>query len=322
MRSFKRVVLDFIVVYGIKVLGVFPLWILRVIGYFCGFIFVFFPTELRHVAYINIVKCLPELSSFQQKKLCFRSVVEVIVTGFEMSKMFTSQPHQLMRYIKTIDLPEALKNFDAHTVRDKPILFLGAHIGCWELASLFLIARFQASNLYRVPKIAVLDRLIRKARERSGGALCPAKREGIKQLFLKLKNNGAVGMLTDQVPGENGGLYVPFFNHIAQTVRLPSKFYHSFKPEVYLLSVIRKGLFSGYHVKIDTFFDIYEHYEMRKKAGEVGYVEYDTFTLAMNHALERIIRRDITQYQWVYKRFKWQPEGMRDIYAKKTNTNK
>ena len=69
--------------------------------------------------------------------------------------------------------------------------------------------RLPITVLYRPPKLAWLDPLMRAGRGRNGVRLAPANRRGVREVFAALKRREAVGFLPDQVPSAgkaNGNL--------------------------------------------------------------------------------------------------------------------
>ena len=138
--------------------------------------------------------------------------------------------------------------------------------------------------------------------------MAPADTSGVKIIFKALKANKLVGMLTDQVPGVQGGCHVPFFNKDAQTMTLAGKLYKKLKPVVFTVATVRDEIGRGIHATVAPF-------EPYLKTDLNTHKYEDKFAYAMNQAFEDIIRQTPEQYLWSYKRFKYLADG-EDPYAK------
>jgi Kdo2-lipid IVA lauroyltransferase/acyltransferase len=307
--SIKQKIMDAALSFGIKSMSLLPLGAAQKIGALIGNIVALFPNNsMSRVARINIDLCLPDWSKDARKKLVKQTVSQAIVTGAEMPYTFMRSPETILGNIKSVKGNDAVET----SLRDgNGALMVGPHIGSWEMAIIYMAKSFPTSVLYSAPKIPKMDELIYDARTRSGLKMLPATPTGVKQLYKTLASKKeVVALLTDQVPpGGKGASYVPFFGMDAWTMSFPSKLYERYKPDVFLIYCVRLGLGKGFEMRFEPMAAYIE------KAEQLAEVE-DTFAHACSMAYEKIILEQPEQYQWIYKRFKHQPQGIADYYRK------
>jgi KDO2-lipid IV(A) lauroyltransferase len=171
----------------------------------------------------------------------------------------------------------------------KAILFLTPHMGSFEAAAQYAAERMPITVLYRRPKAAWLDPLIRKGRERANARLASADRSGVRLLFEAIKRGEAVGLLPDQVPGTGEGDWSDFFGRPAYTMTLAAKLAERENVASYLAFAKRLPRGVGYSILVRPL--------PPAQAGESA-------TRRMNRALEELIAECPEQYLWGYNRYK------------------
>jgi KDO2-lipid IV(A) lauroyltransferase len=168
------------------------------------------------------------------------------------------------------------------------VLILTPHLGCFEVAAPWVARRWPTTVIYRQPRRAALDRLLRAARNRGGLTAAPASLAGVRALLRALRRGEVVGLLPDQVPGEGEGRWVPFLGAPAYTMTLPQRLAQASGAAVLLLSVARLPSGRGWTVRLEPF-------------------EGEPTPEAVNAAMEGLIRRRPDQYLWGYNRYKRPP---------------
>ena len=306
--SFKQKLIDWILENLVKFVSLFPLSAVQRLGLFISRVTMCFPnTSMVRVARINIDLCFPGWQQEAKKNLLKKTISQAVITGIEMPYLFMRPPEVVLEHIVSDKGAKAVRKALANK---KGVLMVGPHIGSWEIAIMYLSKNFPTSILYTPQKIPKIDEIIYKARTRFGVKMMPANASGIKQLYQALGNNEVVVLLTDQVPPNGkGATYVPFFNIGARTMNFPTKLYNKYQPEVFLVYCIRLGIGQGFEMRFEP---LAEDIVKSEKLAEVE----DTFAHACSVNYERIILEQPEQYQWIYKRFKHQPEGVLDYYQK------
>lgn len=95
-------------------------------------------------------------------------------------------------------------------------IFISAHLGNWEIASLGATQRgVPLTHIYRSANNPYVERLLRRLRAPIGGHHFPKGAVGAKELIRALRKGEHLGMLVDQKL--NDGIPVPFFGREAMT---------------------------------------------------------------------------------------------------------
>ena len=171
----------------------------------------------------------------------------------------------------------------------KAILFLTPHMGSFEVAAQYAASRMPITVLYRRPKVAWLDPLMREGRGRANVRLVPADFGGVREILAAAKRGEAIGLLPDQVPGVGEGEWSDFFGRPAYTMTLAAKLAERDNVACYLAFARRLARGEGFSIVVRKL--------PEARAGESG-------TRRMNRALEGLIAECPEQYLWGYNRYK------------------
>ena len=171
----------------------------------------------------------------------------------------------------------------------KALLLLTPHMGCFEIAGQYTSLEVPLTVLYRSPKMAWLDPLMREGRSRGQMRLAPADLSGVRELMAAFKRGEAVGFLPDQVPGKGEGEWAEFFGKPAYTGTLAPKLAQRENVACFLVYAARLPRGAGYRVVVKPLL------EPRKGESPARH---------LNRALEELIRESPDQYLWGYNRYK------------------
>jgi KDO2-lipid IV(A) lauroyltransferase len=166
------------------------------------------------------------------------------------------------------------------------VILLTPHLGCFEIAGLYAAERLPLTSLYRPPHVRWLEPLMMSGRSRGKARLSPATLRGVRTLYKALKSGEAVGLLPDQAPQRGEGAWADFFGRPAYTMTLVRRLQKQTGAAVIFVVAERLPDAGGYLLRFDRF------------AGD------DLDERAMNHEIEKLIRRSPTQYLWSYNRYK------------------
>lgn len=284
-----------IVIFFIKCFALLPFSVAQRLGGFVGWLVWCLHLEPRKITLINLKLCFPEMDEQERCKLAKKSVIETGKVFAEVAMMWERPVEDVLSLITEVEGEHLITGALA---KQQGVLFLGPHLGNWEVTGLYLASVHKMATLYRPPKIAELDAYIAKVRSRSGAELVPTDKRGVVRLFSVLKSGGVVGILPDQVPSGNAGVYVPFYKVEAKTIRLVSKLVEKTKPVVLCAFSERLPSGKGFRLIIQT--------------ADQGIYDSDIMVsaTALNKSVENCVDKIPTQYQWEYKRFKQPREGM------------
>ena len=173
--------------------------------------------------------------------------------------------------------------------KGKGVLLLTPHLGCFEMVGQWMTMQMPITILYRRPKMAWLDPLMREGRGRANARLVPANRSGVREALAALKRCEAVGFLPDQVPGEGEGEWAEMFGRQAYTVTLAARLAERDDVACILAYARRLPRGQGYAME---FRELPPALEGERPARRI------------NRAIESLIRECPGQYLWSYNRYK------------------
>ncbi len=199
----------------------------------------------------------------------------------------------------TVQSCQGWEYMEAAHARGKGIILLTPHWGCFEVVGLYVGQRLPLTCLYRSPKQAWLETIMRGGRERGLAKLATADVSGVRVLFKALKRGEAIGLLPDQVPSNGEGEWINFFSRPAYTMTLSGRLAQSSGATVVLAYAERLPQGRGYAMRIEP---------LSLDFGQ-------SVPLQINAALERVIATAPAQYLWSYNRYKI-PSGVTPPEAK------
>lgn len=283
----------------LRLLSLLPLPITHAIGTIIGYALVVIPNRNHQITKANIKLCLPELSALQQKKLAKKSLIEMGKSISEMGYIWFRPKAHILKLIIKVSGQEHLRSAMAE---NRGTIIAAPHLGTWELIGLYCSESYPMTILYRPPRLHQLDQMIRTAREKNGAKLVPTNTKGVKSLYKALANNELIGILPDQDPGKNGGIFAPFFNTQTNTMLLLSRLSIKSHTPVIFCYAERLPRGKGFHLHF-----IPANPEVSDKSPQ-------TAATYLNADIEKCVRQLPEQYQWSYKRFRRRPEGGSKVY--------
>lgn len=269
------------------------------LGKVIGLFLYAFNTKARQISDINIRTCFPQLSDKEHKILLKKNIIELGKTISELGPVWFWQADKMLKSLRIENEEIVLQALQ----EKRGVILITPHLGCWEMAGLYVGFKFQCTTLYQSPKIKSLDPILRHARERAGGKLLAADNRGIAALVKTLRIGKAIGMLPDQTPKElSSGTFSPFFGRPALTINLVSSLARKSKAAVFMCFVKRLPEGKGY---------ILHFYNT---SADIDNQDNLIATTALNQSVEQLIKQAPEQYLWSYKRFKQVADGLQEIY--------
>lgn len=222
------------------------------------------------------------------------SLQSTVCTAMEMGKSWLLPLPKTLSLVKETEGMEALQE----ALKQKQgVIMLAPHLSNWEIFGMYVSEGTDSSFMYQPPKLPGLDTLMKKARSRGGITLAPTNRKGVAQLLKALQRGEMVGLLPDQVPSDEGGLYAPFFAESALTMTLVSK----------LMTRCQARVFCGYAMRLP------ESRGFKVVVREAEPAIYSTVleesVKGLNQSVEHCVTDAVEQYQWEYKRFRRRADG-------------
>lgn len=208
-------------------------------------------------------------------------------------------PIWLRPYEQVLELVQECRGWEhveAAACAGKGILAMTPHLGCFEIVSLYYAARLPMTVMYRPPRQAWVEGIMRTGRARGQITLATADVKGVRALLTALKKGEAVGILPDQVASRGEGAWANFFGRPAYTPTLVARLHQATGAVPLLMFGERLPDGAGYRIHIEPL-----------EADLSGDKQHAATQL--NTALERLIRQYPEQYLWSYNRYK-QPGGV------------
>jgi Kdo2-lipid IVA lauroyltransferase/acyltransferase len=173
------------------------------------------------------------------------------------------------------------------------VIFLTPHLGTFEMASLFIGSQMPMTAMFRPPRVAWAEPMMRAGRDRLHIRSEPAAMSGIRAMLKALRRGETVGLLPDQVPDASKGgegAWADFFGRPAYTMTLAQKFAKTTGALVVMVACVRLPAGVGYRLVFAPLAPFSED-----AAGS---------TRELNAAVEAAIAHAPHQYLWSYNRYK------------------
>ncbi len=169
----------------------------------------------------------------------------------------------------------------------KGLIVMGPHLGCLELAGLYIATRQSITALYRRPRQDWAHQMMQTGRNRGQAHMVEPNLAGVRALLKALKHNEAAWVLPDQKANRGEGEWAPYFK---QWAYMPTLLYRlsvatGARPLLFCCERLPWG--RGYRLLIEPLLPLPE------ETGQAMRI--------VNHALEETVRRLPAQYLWTYR---------------------
>ncbi len=283
----------------LRLTAALPLPLAHRIGSMLGWLLWRFPNRLRWIAARNLSLCFPESDSIERERLLRRNLVETGKLFLELGPLWLWPGARVLDLVRAPVVGE--EALSAAVRQQRGAILITPHLGAWEMAGLYYSSRYPLNILYRPSRLG-LDELSRRGRGRLGGKVVATDSSGIRTLVAALRKGEALGILPDQDPGDEGGVFAPFFGIAASTMTLVSRLALKTGAPVFLTWAERLPRGRGFLVHLR---------ELPEVAGAASLGES---VAALNQGVEAAIRTLPAQYLWTYKRFKTRPPDAPKLY--------
>ena len=251
------------------------------------------PTYRRHLR-ANLAQARLPLSAAQLARLRRAAIAAAGRMVLELPAIWFRPREEVVSLVRRTEGVEAAL---AAREAGKALLFLTPHMGCFEITAHYATAYTPITVLYRRPKLAWIEPLMRAGRARDGVRLALADLSGVREIYAALKRREAVGFLPDQVPGVGEGEWAEFFGRPAYTATLAGRLAAREDVACFLAYSRRLPRGAGYEIVLRA---LPEQREGESPARRI------------NRALEALVRECPEQYLWGYNRYK-APKGAKPL---------
>ncbi len=252
-----------------------------------------------HVARVNLDLAFGDTMSQEEKeRIILRSYENLMVVALDTILNQGADKERILSKVSFENekiLQEAMKS-------GKPIIFVTAHYGNWELGTLAIAAKFQIplSVVGRPLDFPWANHILTTTREQFGVRMIP-KRKAMKDMIRVMKNKGTLGLVVDQNTAGSQGELIDFFGHKAR--HTPAATILARKFDTVVIPVYSQT--NDYRHWTVTFYDPLpmEHN---------GDMEKDILQHIQKQAkiTEEVIRKKPDEWMWIHKRWKNQYEEL------------
>lgn len=250
-----------------------------------------------HVTRRNLSLCFPDMNEAERESVVKQSLIDTTKTGCELGLAWIAPVEKARSTIRKVTGIELVEQARA---QGRGVIVLAPHIGNWEIGGLLLSTYGPTTYLYKPPTLKGFEEIMIRVRTRAGAALAPTNRKGVAALVKALERGEIVGILPDQEPKAEGGVFAPFFGHQALTMTLVPKIAARTKALVLTMMTRRMENSMGF--------------ELIFAPAVAGVDDEDVLVAAtaMNQSVENCIVQAVSQYHWEYRRFKRQPDNTKN----------
>ncbi len=252
----------------------------------------------RHITLTNIRLCYPQLSAKQQQQLAKSSLIETLKAICELGVVWRRYPEKFPELIKEVKGQEVLNSALA---QKQGVLLAAPHFGNWEVLNLWLSRYDDFAFLYKPPGNPRIEQLLLDYRGQGGAKQITADGKGVRTMMKHLAHKGIMAMLPDQQPKSGQGVYAEFMGQPAYSMTLFSKIARKTGAPVVLAVAERQS--DGFVI----------HF---KKADDGIYGDIQKSVTSLNRDIADLVAINPAQYQWTYKRFSIQEDGVSPYISK------
>ncbi|GHC00709.1 LpxL/LpxP family Kdo(2)-lipid IV(A) lauroyl/palmitoleoyl acyltransferase [Thermomonas carbonis] len=261
----------------------------RVLGRGIGRLLMALLGSRRRVAARNIALCFPELDVVAQAALLRRSFEELGIGLFEFARAWWGSVEPMRGKV----VVEGLEHLEAARAGGRGVIIISGHFITLELAARLMCDHAPLAGMYRPHDGAVMEWAVLRGRLRYASAMFT--REELRPALRHLKQGGLLWFAPDQDTRRGDSVFVPFFGRPAYSLT-----------STHQLARLSGAAVLGFaHVRHDD-----GSYTLRLTPAFEAFPSADATadTARVMTAIETMIRAAPTQYLWIHRRFKHQPD--------------
>ena len=250
----------------------------------------------RKVTLTNLEACFPDLSASEREALAKQVFQNVSIGGLELMIPWLNPKRSLAHRFNVTGLAHLKDAVD----QGRGVILIGAHFAVMDVISQPLADCGPIDVMYRFNKNPVWEWLQVTGRKRYFDGVI--EREDTRQVLKRLRKGRVIWYAPDQDYGPRHSVFAPFFGVNAATIVATSRFAKLNQSPVLLLRASRDLNNMSWTLE---FSPVIENFPTDNDQADAE---------TMNQLIERMVLKDPSQYLWLHKRFKTQPEGTPKFY--------
>jgi len=261
-----------------------------------GWMLYFLAFRRRRLALENLEMAFGDEKDRQQLRKIARSSFQYLVANVTEFFQFPFLTWDSASPYVSIEGEEFLKEA---LDEGRGVLALSGHFGNWDFLNAIVVLKgYDLAHVSKIPRSEAVSRFWLKYREDVGIKVFSG-RGTMKQSLRHLKNNGILGMITDQNARRIEGVFVPFFGRQACT--LPSLALLARRTGAPVLPVYSYRTGKGHHVVFEKPFSYNPTADLDGDLLERTRM-YTEWT-------EKVVRLHPEQWIWLHNRWKTRPSN-------------
>lgn len=274
------------------------------LGRILGRILFNFMEKRRYVTELNLELCFPEKSQ-EERNVLARKHFETNGMALFETGMAWFMPYWRLRKRFHIKGEENWRTLQEEGgIKGGGALIMAVHFNTLEITNVAINRLFDMSMSYRPHNNPVYDFIQRRGRERHNKNSSAVNRNDVRGMVKAMKSGEWLWYAADQDYGPKVSTFVPWFGIDAAMVAAPPRLAAMAEVPVVAMTYRRLDDYSGYEIE---FLPAFENFPSD---------DLNTDLLQLNQHYENAIRKNITEYLWVHRRFKTRPEGQQSLYEK------
>jgi KDO2-lipid IV(A) lauroyltransferase len=282
---------------GIAMLAARLPWTLqRALGRGLGWLALHLAGSRRRAAEVNLRLCFPEQDDAWRQRLLRDSFDALGVGVFEFARAWWGSIDRIRPQVEI----EGLEHLHALQAEGRGVLLSG-HFMTLEMCGRLLCDHVPLAGMYRRYRNPVMEWAVKSGRLRYACAMYA--NEDIRATVRHLKKGGFLWYAPDQDMRGKDSVFVPFFGMPASTITATHQF----------ARMTGCAVVPYFHRRVGS------HYVLKIAPPLPDFPTDDAVadTAKVNAAIENMVREAPAQYLWIHRRFKRQPEGLSNFYARK-----
>jgi len=277
--------------------GILPASVRDPIARFLAVIVMKIAKKPINIARINISHCFPEMSEAEVAELVKQNVkMFVLVLLSQAELLFRSTAH-LKRRIQMNGFEHVKVARDA----GQPIIFIMPHVWPMEYAGLRVNMEIPLVTMAKAHRNGLFNWFSNRMRTSQNGRVY-MREAGIRALLAELKKDNSFFYLPDEDLGPDKSVFTPFLGTVKATLPVVGRLAQAGNAQVMPVKI-------GYNEQdkqfIMTVMPAIDPQDMAGKENEA---------LALNKAVEQVIKAYPEQYMWFLKLLKTRPPGEQRFY--------
>lgn len=271
----------------LRIIVYLPYGVQRMLGSALGTLVRLLSERRRHIARLNIARCLPQLAPWEQQRLLKAHFRALGFSFLETADAYWMPRRRLQAMVEVT----GIENLQAALALHRGVLLLTAHFTTLEIGGAFI--RFELPRLrcvYRPNSNPLLDHLIKRGRERVAELAIP--RHHVREILKSLKDDIPVWYAPDQGYRGAQSAMISFFGYPAPTTTSTSRLARASGAPVLPFFAERLPGHSRYRLWIEPML------------ADFPTDDPVADTERLHRVLEQQILRAPEQYLWSHDRFK------------------